>query len=124
MIRVRLAATEHEIGHEILSGYHHVVAICGGATSVACGSDERSSSVTGNHIANKHRRAEQVHIDGKGVSLFHAQRSRIEHQIAAGQVGRSGSQAVTTETQCQLEQGGNPRRDHVVDDELANACFE
>jgi hypothetical protein len=56
--KAMLLTTDHEFDHEALHGFHHVVSIGRVAASVLRGSDEWGHSMSGNHIANEHRRVE------------------------------------------------------------------
>jgi NADP-dependent 3-hydroxy acid dehydrogenase YdfG len=121
--RVRLPP-EHEVGHEVLDGFDHVLAGSGAAVGGLGGGDERGGAVAGDHVAYEHRRDQQGHIDGEGVAVRHAQRGGVEYEVATRGIGWSRAGAPLTELRGHVQHGARPGRVGVVDDQMAGSGLE
>jgi hypothetical protein len=64
-----ICLSQHEVRHNVLRGLHHVSAVgrlaAGGFRSL----EECRQAVSGDHIADEHRRCQQRSIDGKLLRL-------------------------------------------------------
>ena len=122
--RISACLTQHEVRHNVQGGLDHVSAVgrlaAGGLRSL----EEWGHAVSGDHIADGHRRSQQRSIDGERVTLIHAHGSRIAHQFAAGGIRWAGTHPPLAEAREQVDQCRDAGVVGIVDDKFADPSLK